>query len=140
MTALRIATALAVALVLGACAGQEEKPSTQDITQAINDFIDVRGLEELDALKSGSNDGWTQLSDRFILYEGRRDMYLVEFVRRCHELNDNTRITPDKRWDANTIRARFDTIRGCRIAKIYALAEEEVAELENIGDAPGENI
>ena len=139
MKASRIATALTMALVLGACAGQDERPSSQDITQAISDFIEVRDLEELDALRSGSNDSWRQLSDRFILYEGRRDTYLVEFVRRCHELNDNTRITPDKRWDSSTVRARFDTIRGCRIANIYGLAEEEIAELENIGDAPGEN-
>jgi hypothetical protein len=58
-------------------------------------------------------------------------------VRRCHELKDNTRITPDKRWDTNIVRAKFDTIRGCRIAAIYALDEAEAAELKNIGEAPG---
>ena len=63
--------------------------------------------------------------------------YLVEFARRCYELRDNTRIVPDQRWDASKIRARFDTIRGCRVAKIYALTEAEIAELENIGEAPG---
>lgn len=126
---------------LAACAAQEEQPSTQDMTQAVRDFIEVRQLEELDSLRSGSNDSWQQLDDdeRFILYEGRRETYLVEFVRRCYELNDNTRITADKRWDSNLIRARFDTLRGCRIAKIYALSEAEQAELENLGDAPGEN-
>ena len=50
---------------------------------------------------------------------------------------DNTRITPDKRWDSNKIRARFDTIRGCRIGSVYALTEAELAELESIGEAPG---
>ena len=126
---------------LAACAAQEEQPSTQDMTQAVRDFIEVRQLQELDSLHSGSNDSWQQLGDdeRFILYEGRRETYLVEFVRRCYELNDNTRIMADKRWDSNLIRARFDTLRGCRIAKIYALSEAELAELENIGDAPGEN-
>lgn len=135
---------LIVILVAGgltACAAQEEQASTQDATQAVRDFIEVRQLEELDSLRSGSNDSWQQIGDdeRFILYEGRRDTYLVEFVRRCYELNDNTRITADKRWDASVIRARFDTLRGCRIAKIYALSEAELSELENIGDAPGEN-
>ena len=43
----------------------------------------------------------------------------------------------DRRNDANTLRARFDTIRGCRIHRIFALNEGEVAELENIGEAPG---
>jgi hypothetical protein len=130
--------ALGLSLLTG-CAGQDEKdtPSTQDITQAVQDFIEVRELESLDTMRSGSNDSWRVISDTFVIYNGRRDEYLVEFVRRCHELNDNTRITPDKRWDTNVVRARFDTIRGCRIAKIYALDDAEVAELRNIGEAPG---
>ena len=131
---------LAVALaLLAACASQDEQeqPSSQDVTQAIRDFIDVRELEAVDSLRSGSNDSWKVLSTWFVLYEGRRDEYLVEFARRCHEINDNTRIIADKRWDNNVVRARFDTIRGCRIAKIYTLGEAEVAELQNIGEAPG---
>ena len=131
--------AVAAAFFLAACASQDERAgeSTQDVNQAVRDFIELRGLEELDALRSGTNDSWQQLDDQFIIYDGRRETYLVEFGRRCYELNDNTRITPDKRWDTNTVRAKFDTIRGCRIAKIYALTEAEVAELENIGEAPG---
>lgn len=128
-----------VLAVLSACAAQDEQaePRDEPVTDAIRDFIDVRQLEETDSIATGSNDGWTILNERFILYNGRRDTYLVEFVRRCYELNDNTRITPDRRWDNNYIRARFDTIRGCRIAHIYPLSEAEQAELENIGEAPG---
>lgn len=133
-----LAAGLAALFILG-CAAQDEKnePSSQDIEQAVRDFIELRELESLDSLKSGSSDGWTQIDENFILYSGRRDTYLVEFTRRCWELNDNTRIYPDKRWDASRIRARFDTIRGCRIHRIYAVTEAEVAELENIGEAPG---
>lgn len=136
---MKIAAVIAAAFFLAACSSQDEQAeeSTQDVNQAVRDFVDLRELEELDALKSGTNDSWQQLNDRFIIYSGRRETYLVEFGRRCYELNDNTRITPDKRWDANRVRARFDTIRGCRIAKIYGLDEAEVAELENIGEAPG---
>lgn len=133
------ATVILATIFLGACASQEEKTSSQDITQAVRDFIEVRGLEELDALRSGTSDSWRGIDDYFILYDGRRDTYLVEFVRPCYELRDNTRVTPDKRWDSNVVRARFDTIRGCRIAHIYALSEAEITELDNIGDAPGEN-
>ena len=128
---------LLVMTLLAGCAGQEDKPSTQDITQAVIDFIEVRDLEPLESLKSGTSDSWRALGDSFVIYEGRRDEYLVQFVRRCHELKDNTRITPDKRWDTNIVRAKFDTIRGCRIAAIYALDEAEAAELKNIGEAPG---
>lgn len=133
-----VAAGLATAFVAG-CAAQDDKQkaSTQDVTQAVTDFIEVRELESLDSLRSGSNDRWYAINDRFLVYKGRRDEYLVEFVRRCHELNDNTRVTADKRWDTNIVRARFDTIRGCRIAKIYALDEAEAAELKNIGEAPG---
>jgi hypothetical protein len=138
-TGMKIAAAIAAAFFLAACASQDEKAeeSTQDVNQAVRDFVELRELEELDALKSGTNDSWQQLSESFIIYSGRRETYLVEFSRRCYELNDNTRITPDKRWDTNAVRAGFDTIRGCRIAKIYGLDEAEVAELENIGEAPG---
>ena len=126
-------------ILLAGCAGQDEKddPSTQDSEQAVRDFIELRELEELDSLRSGNSDGWTQINETFILYKGRKDTYLVEFARRCHELRDNTRIIPDHRWDATTIRARFDTLRGCRIHRIYALDEAEIAELKNIGEAPG---
>jgi hypothetical protein len=128
---------LLVLTLLAGCAAQEDKPSTQDITQAVLDFIEVRNLESLDSLKSGTSDSWRAVGDSFVIYEGRRDEYLVQFARRCHELKDNTRITPDKRWDTNIVRAKFDTIRGCRIAAIYALDEAEAAELKNIGEAPG---
>ena len=86
---------LLVMTLLAGCAAQEDKPSTQDITQAVIDFIEVRDLEPLESLKSGTSDSWRALGDSFVIYDGRRDEYLVQFVRRCHELKDNTRITPD---------------------------------------------
>ena len=103
----------------------------------MRDFIEVRELKSLDSMRSGSSDGWEVINDKFLVYKGRRDEYLVEFMRGCYGLLDNTRIVPDKRWDNNSISAGFDTIRGCRIAKIYALNEAEAAELKNIGEAPG---
>ena len=125
-------------ILLAGCASQDEKDaSTQDIQQAVKDFIALRELEEVPSMRTGTRDGWTQIDETFILYDARRDTFLVEFARPCWELRDNTRITPDTRWDANVIRSRFDTIRGCRIHRIYALTEAEVAELENIGEAPG---
>ena len=125
-------------ILLAGCAGQDEKEaSTQDIEQSVRDFIELRELEEVPSMRTGTKDGWTEINETFILYNARREIFLVEFARPCWELRDHTRITPDKRWDANTIRSRFDTIRGCRIHRIYGLTEAEVAELENIGEAPG---
>jgi len=134
----------AMALVLAAalstaCASQDdaEERSTQDMTQAVRDYIEVRGLQEADKISTSSRDHWTELGDRFLLYEGRRETHLVEFNRRCWELSDNTHIVADERRDTSYIRARFDTIRGCRIHRVYALRDDEVAELESIGEAVG---
>ena len=136
----KIALTIALAGVLAACAGQESKePSEADqAVQAVRDLIEVRGLQEVDHMRSFGRDSWESIENWFLIYTTRRDTYLVEFDRRCWELDDDTRIVADERWDANKVRARFDTIRGCRIGKLYALNEEDVAELKNIGEAPGE--
>ena len=123
------------AILLSACAAQEEL-ATQDEEQAVRDYIAVRGLPEVGKIRSTSNDRWEELDPHFIVYETRRDAFLVEFVRACYELSDS-RIVADKRWDLNTINARFDTIRGCRIDKIFALTEADLAELKTLGESPG---
>jgi len=130
---------LMLATGLSGCATQDptEKKSTQDQAQAVRDFIEVRKLEEVSEMHTGSSDSWQEVDQYFLVYEGRRDKYLVEFSRRCYALDDNARIVADRRWEANRIRARFDTIRGCQIGKIFALTEAEAAELESIGEAPG---
>lgn len=125
--------------LLVACAGQspEAEQRRQDVVQAVRDFIDVRGLEELRELKSSTSDSWEPIDEYFLIYQGRRNAYLVEFARQCRELNDNTHIVADERRSSNTISARFETIRGCRISRIFALTDAEVIELENIGESPG---
>lgn len=130
------------AALLSGCAGQtsEAQPSRQDAVQAVRDFIAVRGLEELTELKSSSSDAWEAIGEHFLIYTGRRNTYLIEFAHQCYEIDDNTRIVPDERWSGNTIRARFDTIRGCRIATFYEVTDEQVKELKNLGDAPGEEV
>jgi len=124
-----------LAMLLSACATKEEV-ATQDEEQAVRDYILVRGLPEVKEIRSTSDDSWDELDAHFIIYETRRDAYLVEFARTCYELYDS-RIVADKRWDLNTINARFDTIRGCRIDKIYALTEADMAELKTLGESPG---
>ena len=125
----------AAAMLLPGCATQE-RAVTQDEEQAIRDYILVRELEEVDRMRSSRGDSWDELDEHFIIYETRRNAYLVEFNRACHELNEN-RVTPDLRREANTIRARSDTIRGCHIDKIFALTEADVAELKSLGETPG---
>ena len=123
------------AMLLSGCATQE-KAVTQDEEQAIRDYILVRGLEEVDRMRSSRSDSWDELDEFFIIYDTRRNMYLVEFSRACYELYES-RVTPDLCREANTIRARSDTIRGCQIDKIFALTEADVAELKALGEMPG---
>ena len=125
----------AAAMLLSGCATQERE-ATQDEEQAVRDYILVRGLEEVDRIRSSNSDGWDELDEYFIIYDTRRNTYLVEFNRACYELNDN-RVTPDLRREANTIRARSDTIRGCQVDKIFVLTEADVAELKSLGESPG---
>jgi len=125
----------AAAMLLSGCA-THERAVTQDEEQAIRDYILVRGLEEVHRMRSSNSDSWDELDEYFIIYDTRRNTYLVEFNRACYELNEN-RVTPDLRWEANTIRARSDTIRGCQIDKIFVLTEADVAELKSLGELPG---
>ena len=128
----RVLVAMSAMYALAGCAA-----SQPDIDkESVEDFIEVRQLESVDAIRTTSNDSWKDLNEYQIIYTARREEYLVVFSRRCWELND-TRVTPDQRWDSNSIRARFDTIRGCRIDSIYKLSETEAEELEQLGEAPG---
>jgi len=125
----------AAAMLLSGCATQGRE-ATQDEEQAVRDYILVRGLEEVDRIRSSNSDSWDELDEYFIIYDTRRNTYLVEFNRACYELNEN-RVTPDLRREVNTIRARSDTIRGCLVDKIFALTEADVAELKSLGELAG---
>jgi len=137
---MRTAALMIAAFLLAACAGQdtERQQAVDEAVQAVRDFIEVRGLEEVAKMPSASRDSWESIENYFLIYEGRRETFLVEFNRRCYELDDNTRIVADERREAGIVRSRFDTIRGCRIHRLYALSEDEAEELRNLGEAPGE--
>jgi hypothetical protein len=104
--------------------------------EAVDDFVSVRALEEVDKIRTDSSDSYHELNEYYVIYQTRKGDYLFQFPRRCWEL-DERRVTPDKRWEGNTIRARFDTLRGCRIDKIFGLTEADAEELKQLGEAPG---
>jgi len=130
---------LLACMLLVACAAQDqaEQKSTQDTGQAIEDLIQVRGLQQVKEIATASFDKWTVLDERFLLYKGRRDTHLIEFGHPCREFDSNKHVIADRRWDASRMQARFDTFRGCRIKSFYTLTEHEIAELESIGEAVG---
>ena len=123
---------LALALVLAACV--TTRPQVDK--ESVEDFVSVRGLEQVDSIRTNTSEGYYELNEHYVIFQTRRGDYLFEFARRCWELGER-RVTADKRWDNNTIRARFDTLRGCRIARIYGLTDAEAEELKQLGEAPG---
>lgn len=133
---MKAALLVSAALLLTACAAPQDMV-TEDKEQAIHDYIAVRGLSSVDKMRTSTRDKWSQLDPKFLVFETRSEAFLVEFTRRCHELNE-TPVVADVRREANVIRARFDTLVGCRIANIYELTEADVAELESIGVSPGQ--
>ncbi len=52
-------------------------------------------------------------------------------------MSDNTRVTPDFRYDHNVMRRGTDTLRGCRIDKIYRLTEAQALEIEVLAKPVG---
>ena len=122
-----------MATVLIACASQ---PDTR-VNDAVDDFIVVSELKELDTVRMREQFHYTNLSEDYIILRTRKEKYLVKFQRRCRELNESE-IKPDVRFERNTLRAGFDTIRGCRIDRMYAIDDSQAQELVHLGKAPGE--
>lgn len=128
----------AAALLLAACI----TPYDAQEIEAVRDYVAAHDLEEVEQLRYNRQLNYTFVNDYFVIIPTRREYFLAEFVSECRELRLR-HFTPemyDVRTDSNTLRARFDTIRGCRIGKLYAITEEQADELKNLGDAPGDEV
>lgn len=120
--------------LLAACAGTPEVPEE---TQVIRDYVEVGELAEVDRIRTHGRDGWKPLSNHFVIYSARDGKFLLEFTRVCREMFDNTSVTPDRRQDHNVMRRGMDTLRGCRIDRMYPLTEAQAEELEALVEAAG---
>lgn len=116
--------------LLGACA------TTNDTRQedALRDFIEVAKLQPKDKIRTSNQDHWEIINKYFVIYKARRQEYLIEFRSACYDMLESV-IVPDQRWESRTIRSRYDTLNGCRIDRIYELAEGQAAELTELGHA-----
>lgn len=126
------------ALLLAACATEWDESEIE----AVRDYIVASQLEEVDEIRYFRQLNYTYINDQFVLVPTTRGDYLVEFARLCRELRqlDFTAQMIDRRPDGDRIRARFDTIRGCQIGKIYSISDAQADELRALGDAPGDEI
>lgn len=128
----RSIAALLLTLLAG-CAAQLG-PNTDD---AIADFIAVSELEEMRTVRMRQQFSYEEITERFIVVKSKTDYYLVEFRRRCRELNQYE-FAPDIRRDRNVLRSGIDTIRGCIIDRMFAIDETQAQELEHLGRGPGQ--
>jgi len=129
---------LSVLTLLSACATPYD---TQEL-EAVRDYVIAAELKEVDEIRHRSQMNFRYVNDYFVTMPSRQGDYLVEFTRQCSELR-RTDFTPemvDVRDSTNTIRSRFDTIRGCRIGKIYEITDMQRREIHDLGDAPGEDV
>jgi hypothetical protein len=119
-------------LLLVACAGNPEKESVIAKNDAIDDYIKVAELQEIDQIRVRQQLHHKAITDQYILLYDDRDPYLAAFKRRCRELNE-LEITPDYRHDANNLYARLDTYRGCRLRALYKVSKGQAMELLDLG-------
>ncbi len=129
--------ATATLTMLAACATEVEP---DPVLQAFEDFIEVSELADTKEIRYRTDIHYEYLNEHYVLMKTRREQYLVKFARRCSELNDQFTVKPDYRREANVIRARFDTVRGCRIDRIYPVNDGQAEELKSLGDAPGATL
>ena len=130
---------LSTMLFITACSSTTMQP--QEI-EAVRDYVVANELEEVAEIRLREQMSYTYVNDRFVTIPTRQGDYLVEFTRDCWELRRNE-FTPemvDQRDNQNILRARFDTIRGCRIGKMYEVTEAQREELSALGDAPGDEV
>ncbi len=130
---------LLTTMAVGGCSMTTQTPRE---VEAVRDFVVAAELEEVAEIRLWRQMSYTHLNVRFVTIPTRRGDYLVEFQRDCRELN-RIDITPemvDIRANRHVLRAKFDTIRGCRIDRIYEISEAQSEELKVLGDAPGDEI
>ena len=127
--------ALAAAMMLG-CASTPEDESVIVKNDAVEDYIKVAELKEIDTIRKRGELHHTVVTENYIILKDQRNVYLATFRQRCREL-DEREVRPDLRHDLNILRARFDTYRGCRIEHLYEIAEGQATELLVLGEKSG---
>ena len=124
---MRTAVLAAALALVGGCAGTPEIPPD---TQAVRDYVEVGEIQQTDRIRTHGSDQWKPLTLHFALYSARDGHFLLEFSRLCREMYDNTSIKPDRRYDHNVMRRGIDTLRGCRIDRMFPLTEAQAQEVE----------
>jgi hypothetical protein len=119
------------ALAVAGCAGNAQDESVMVRNDAVEDFIEVADLTEIEHIRIKRDLHHKAITEDYVLIYDGQQPYLLAFQRRCHELNE-TQVTPDFRYEARKLYARYDTYRGCRIATLYEITSGQAAELSDL--------
>lgn len=121
-----------LAWLLSACAAHPEPSDEANNQDAINDFIEVAELEQVDAIRSFTHFNSRIISDHYVIIYDNKRSFLVTYKSTCRELRRSV-VKPDVRFERTTIRAKFDTIRGCKIDALHKVSDGQVKELMRLG-------
>ena len=129
---------LAIAsLLLVACAANEEKPFDElpPYVQETRIYLDTVQPETVVSVSFVEPLRYEVINEMYVVMEGHGGSYLLETERLCRPLTspDIFIDMADRRSIRGRLRAQVDTIRGCRIAKIYKLPPVD----ETTGPEPG---
>ena len=127
------------AFAMGACASEstEPPPVLLDEDQVMRDFIEVRGLEEVNRIRGADRRSYQKVTPSYIIFKPTRGEFLVEFDRPCYEIWTNRYLSADDTFLHSTLRAKYDRMRGCRIDRIFVLADSDLRDLEQLGVGAG---
>ena len=124
-------------LLLGACAS--DPIYTVPANETVSDYVVASELTEVKEIRKTDRDSWQYVNDRFAIYRGRLDDYLLRFKGDCYRLSDNSTLPPaDMIHDHRNLRIS-DTFRGCIVDKIYEISNDQRIELRHLGKSPGES-
>lgn len=121
--------------VLAACASEPLYPVPTN--PAVIDYVAANQLESTPRILKTNGDGWMYLNNRYVLYRGQLDHYLLEFRHNCREIRNSHWIPADYIHDHRYMRAGVDTIRGCVVERMYLISGAQREELRSLGEAPG---
>lgn len=136
---MRLLAIVVTLLAAGACAPLSDKLGPGKELEGVRDFVVASELQEVNQIRMNEQLKFLYVNDYYVIVPTRRGDYLLEFRGRCTELR-RLRWTSDMvdfRIHSRILYSDFDTIRGCKIGKIFPLTEDQLEELRVLGDAPG---
>lgn len=144
-----IVAILVVALTLGGCAAFSANPTEpeDDIkrppggpgrasAEELRIYIDEVKPEKVGSLRYEEPLRWTPLNSYFAIMEARTGPHLIEMAWECKELWSTAIYDDmaDRRSKRGILRAKIDTLRGCRIENFYKLPDVEAQDASEDAD------